>query len=72
MHSYSYFGRDLRDHASRVTRCGFAAMALMLGPNVAAADEVKWHMATEYPQSNIWGVGLSTFASSSATERRAP
>jgi hypothetical protein len=77
MHSFSQFGRAFRDNASRMARCGLAALALMLGPNVAASDEVEWRMATEYPQSNILevrrhresvrGNGCLRFAESSPT-----
>jgi len=38
------------------------AIALALGePSVPAFAQAQWKMATEYPESNISGVGLATF-----------
>jgi TRAP-type transport system periplasmic protein len=38
------------------------AIALIVGVNpVPATAQVRWKMATEYPESNISGVGLATF-----------
>jgi TRAP-type C4-dicarboxylate transport system substrate-binding protein len=38
------------------------AAASLLSSATIAATQVTWQMATEYPQSNISGVGLATFA----------
>ena len=49
--------------ATRMTLIGFCAVASVIAvlPGAAAA-QVQWNMATEYPASNISGVGLTTFA----------
>ena len=39
--------------------CVAAASSFLAVP---ATAQVTWQMATEYPQSNISGIGLSTFA----------
>lgn len=44
-------------------RSGFMALiASLLSVATPASAQVKWLLATEYPQSNISGVGLATFA----------
>jgi TRAP-type C4-dicarboxylate transport system substrate-binding protein len=37
----------------------FAALVLSAAPALA---QVSWRMTTEYPQNNISGIGLTTFA----------
>lgn len=47
------------DRIAFTTAC---AIALVLGePSVPAFAQAQWKMATEYPESNISGVGLATF-----------
>jgi TRAP-type C4-dicarboxylate transport system substrate-binding protein len=47
------------DRIALTTAC---AIALALGaPFVPASAQTQWRMATEYPESNISGVGLATF-----------
>src|SRR2546429_6385524 len=38
------------------------ALAAALAFPAPATSQVSWQMATEYPQSNISGIGLATFA----------
>ncbi|MGY4288271.1 TRAP-type C4-dicarboxylate transport system substrate-binding protein [Bradyrhizobium sp. LM2.7] len=41
----------------------WAALAVMAAPAMAqVATQVTWRMTTEYPQNNISGIGLTTFA----------
>lgn len=40
------------------------ALVLSLAPAVAqVTSQVTWQMTTEYPENNISGIGLTTFAS---------
>ena len=50
----------MRSPAKRI-RALFALAALVLSA-VPAMAQVKWQMITEYPQSNISGIGLTSFA----------
>ncbi|MDE5441744.1 C4-dicarboxylate ABC transporter substrate-binding protein [Bradyrhizobium sp. CSA207] len=41
----------------------WAALAVMAAPAMAqVATQITWRMTTEYPQNNISGIGLTTFA----------
>ncbi|MBW7969074.1 TRAP transporter substrate-binding protein [Bradyrhizobium sp. BR 10289] len=51
---------SMRSPAKRI-RALLALAALVLSAAPAAA-QVNWRMTTEYPQNNISGIGLSTFA----------
>src|SRR5579871_6874854 len=40
-----------------------AGLTLLAAPFAArAAEQVAWRMVTEYPESNISGIGITTFA----------
>jgi TRAP-type transport system periplasmic protein len=53
----------LQGIAKRMTLIGFCAAASVIAVlPTAACAQVQWNMATEYPASNISGVGLTTFA----------
>lgn len=58
----------LRSLTSRIARravaTGVVACILMTALTGLAVAQVRWVMATEYPASNISGVGLTTFARS--------
>ena len=54
---HSIAGATLMQALSAVVLAGFATAS---SPDQAAA-EVRWVMATEYPRTNISGVGLATF-----------
>ena len=57
--------RRNRHHLAWIDRIVFTtacAVALIVGePSVPAFAQAQWKMATEYPESNISGVGLTTF-----------
>jgi TRAP-type C4-dicarboxylate transport system substrate-binding protein len=55
--------RPLESLVKRTTLIGFCAVASAIAAlPTAALAQVQWNMATEYPASNISGVGLTTFA----------
>jgi TRAP-type C4-dicarboxylate transport system substrate-binding protein len=47
------------DRIALTTACAIALA--LVDPSVSASAQIQWRMATEYPESNISGVGLATF-----------